>query len=358
VGCVYFRCGFQLSENRTPLLRLLAERNTFRQQCIQDFPNVEAELKLPGTCGAAFRNKQEASLQSPAVLLGSKPNDMQLLLPAAVFVLMVSIGMSLRVPELVSNWRKLSRGAWFRLLVATFLAPAAVALVLARMFPLTLHETAGLFMVGATPGAPLLTRNLARRGFDMHLAASYQVWGATLTPIMIPLMVFAAAKLYDRNIWIPPRVLLLQIVEKEFLPLLVGMALMYFAPAFCRKAQGTVNRTGNGVLILVFAPMLWKMGAQLKTVTPWIVLAVVLLLIASIAAMRFLLRVDDPVMVRTMAVSNANRHVGLALLISGRYMHSRDALPVVACYAIAVALLMVIAPRIFRPQGKAGITTG
>jgi hypothetical protein len=53
-------------------------------------------------------------------------------------------------------------------------------------------------------------------------------------------------------------------------------------------------------------------------------------------------------MVRTFAVSNANRHVGLALLISGRFMHAREALPVVASYAIAVALLMIIAPRIFK----------
>lgn len=262
---------------------------------------------------------------------------------------MISIGMSLHVAELMSNWRKLTWGGWLRLLVATFLAPAAVALALARIFPLTLHETAGLFMVGATPGAPLLTRNLARRGFDMHLAASYQVWGAVLTPIMIPLMVFCAGRLYDRNIWIPPRVLLLQIVEKEFLPLLVGMALMHFAPAFCAKAQAPVNRLGNGVLILVLGIMLWKMGPELRAVTPWIILAVLLLLISSIAAMHLLIK-GDSVMVRTFAVSNANRHVGLALLISGRYMHSRQALPVVACYAIAVALFMTMAPKIFRPK--------
>jgi len=62
------------------------------------------------------------------------------------------------------------------LLLATFIVPPAVALLLARILPLNLSETAGLFMVAAAPGAPLLTRNLARRGFDMHLAASYQVW--------------------------------------------------------------------------------------------------------------------------------------------------------------------------------------
>jgi predicted Na+-dependent transporter len=274
---------------------------------------------------------------------------MKLLLPGAVFLLMVSVGMSLRWSELVANWRKLDRSAWIRLLLATFILPASIALILARIFPLTLPQTAGLFMVGATPGAPLLTRNLARRGFDMHLAASYQVWGAVMTPFMIPLMLFLAAKLYDRTIWIPPRIVAWQIIEKEFLPLLVGMALMRLWPVFSTKAQQAVNIIGNVVLIIVFALMLWKMGPELRDITPWVIASAVLLLISSIAVMYLLVR-KDAVMVRTFAVSNANRHVGLALLLSGRYMHNRQALPVVACYAIAVAVLMIIAPKIFRPR--------
>lgn len=274
---------------------------------------------------------------------------MKLLLPGAVFLLMVSVGMSLRWSELVANWRKLDRSAWIRLLLATFILPASIALILARIFPLTLPQTAGLFMVGATPGAPLLTRNLARRGFDMHLAASYQVWGAVMTPFMIPLMLFLAAKLYDRTIWIPPRIVAWQIIEKEFLPLLVGMALMRLWPGFSTKAQQAVNIIGNVVLIIVFALMLWKMGPELRDITPWVIASAVLLLISSIAVMYLLVR-KNAVMVRTFAVSNANRHVGLALLLSGRYMHNRQALPVVACYAIAVAVLMIIAPKIFRPR--------
>ena len=270
-------------------------------------------------------------------------------MPASVFVLMVSVGMSLRWRELVANWRRLTWSAWLRLLLATFIVPPAVALLLARILPLNLSETAGLFMVAAAPGAPLLTRNLARRGFDMHLAASYQVWGAVMTPVMIPLLVAGAAKLYGRDIWIPPLAVVVQIVEKEFVPLLVGMALTQFMPVFSKKAQPAINRVGNGTLTLVFVVLLWKMGPELRRVTPWVVLAAVLLLAASITAMR-LLMITDRIGVRTLAVSNANRHVGLALLLSGQYIHSRDALPTVASYAIIVALLMVLAPKLFRQR--------
>jgi BASS family bile acid:Na+ symporter len=277
---------------------------------------------------------------------------MKLLLPASVFVLMVSVGMSLRWRELVANWRRLTWSAWLRLLLATFIVPPAVALLLARILPLNLSETAGLFMVAAAPGAPLLTRNLARRGFDMHLAASYQVWGAVMTPIMIPLLVAGAAKLYGRDIWIPPMAVVIQILEKEFVPLLVGMALAHFTPVFSKKAQAVLNILANCTLTLVFVVLLWKMGPELRRVTPWVVLAAVLLVASSIAAMRLLMS-TDLIGVRTLAVSNANRHVGLALLLSGQYIHNRDALPTVASYAIVVALLMLLAPKLFRQRGPA-----
>jgi bile acid:Na+ symporter, BASS family len=274
---------------------------------------------------------------------------MKLLLPGSVFLLMVSVGMSLRFGQVVSHWRGHGWQNWIRLLLATFVVPAAVALILGRILPLPLRQTGGLFLVGATPGAPLLTRNLARRGYDMHLAASYQVWGAVLTPIMIPIMTFIGGKFYDRTIWIPPRMVAWQIIEKEFLPLLVGMLLVRYAPKFSAKAQPTLNRIGNGLLIFVLAIMLWKMGPELRRVTPWVLLAVAVLLTSSIAAMHLLIKAS-PVVVRTFAVSNANRHVGLALLISGQFMRSQEALPVISCYALAVALLMVVAPRILRPQ--------
>ncbi len=55
---------------------------------------------------------------------------MQALLPIAVFLLMISIGMSLRPSNLLQHWRRLIAGNGFRLVVATFLIPPAVALLL------------------------------------------------------------------------------------------------------------------------------------------------------------------------------------------------------------------------------------
>src|SRR5271167_385501 len=173
---------------------------------------------------------------------------MKLILPAAVFVLMLSVGMSLEYGKIMAGYRRMTWSVWLRLLLATFLVPPAIALLLPHIFPLSLPEMAGLFMVAVAPGAPLMTRNIAKKGFDMHLAAGYQLWGAVLTPIVIPLVVFAAGKLYDRTIWIPPRELLLDIAEKQFLPLLLGMALARLLPVISARLQPFMTMIGNVVL--------------------------------------------------------------------------------------------------------------
>ncbi len=277
---------------------------------------------------------------------------MKLLLPIAVFLLMVSIGMSLRIPDLLAHWKRLRGWPWVRLLIATFLVPPAVALLMFRWLPLDFGEAVGLFMLGVAPGAPLTSRNAAKRGFDLQLAASYQVWGALLMPVMVPLVVYASAKLYDRHVWIPPRVLFANIAEKQFLPLLIGLALMYFAAKFATKIQPAVTVTGNVLLLAMIVAVLWKMRAALAAITPWVVVAAFVLAACSMLAIPLLLRADAETN-KTLALCNANRHVGLALLLAGEYLKARNAIPAIACYALVAPVVMLVFAKIARRRAAA-----
>jgi len=273
---------------------------------------------------------------------------MKLLLPIAVFLLMVSIGMGLRPAEFVRNLRKLMQnGAWLRLIVATFLVPPAVAMLMLRITPIDFGEAAGLFLLGVVPGAPLTSRVAAKRGFDMHLAASYQVWGALLVPVMIPLVVYSVAKLYERNIWIPPRLLFAQIAEKQFAPLLIGVALMYFATGLAKKIQPAITVVGNLLLIVMIVAVLWKMRAALAAITPWVLVGAIALAVASIGAVLLLVPAEAETQ-KTLALCNANRHIGLALLLAGDFARARNAVPAIACYALVGPLVMLAYARIVR----------
>ena len=278
---------------------------------------------------------------------------MKMILPAAVFVLMLSVGMSLRHDKMLAAYRRITWSAWLRLLLATFIVPPAIALLLPHIFPLTLPEMAGLFMVGVAPGAPLMTRNIAKKGFDMHLAAGYQLWGALLIPVMIPLVVFTAGRFYDRDIWIPPHVLLKEIAQKQFLPLLLGMVLAYVLPAISVKLQPPMTVIGNVVLTVAIVAFLFKMGpVALRALTPWLPVAALVLAVGSVLAIRYLLQADV-LTDRTLAICNANRHVGLALLLSGQYLHAKAALPAVAAYAIVAPFVMGATSKWFHRGEKA-----
>ncbi len=260
---------------------------------------------------------------------------------------MLSIGMSLEYGKIIAGYRRMTWSVWVRLLLATFFVPPAIALLLPHVFPLSLPEMAGLFMVGVAPGAPLMTRNIAKKGFDMHLAAGYQLWGAMLTPVMIPLIVFAAGKLYDRTIWIPPRVLLLDIAERQFLPVLVGMVVAHYWPVIASKLQPAMTLIGNVVLTVAIVAFLFRLGPTvLKSLTIWLPVSALVLAIGSVLAIRFLLRADV-LTDRTLAICNANRHVGLALLLTGHFLRAERALPAVAAYALIAPLVMAATSKWF-----------
>src|SRR5262245_9344977 len=229
---------------------------------------------------------------------------MQYLLQASVFLLMVSIGMSLKITQVLAHWRRLNWLTWLCLVVTTFIIPPMLALLIANLFRLSLAETAGLFLIGVAPGAPLLTRNLSRKGFDMHLAASYQVWAALMVPVMIPVIVALAAKLYQRDVWIPPLALLRQIAQQQFFPLIVGMLIARFAAKHAERSQPLLNTLGNILLTVAIAAILFKLGPELKTTSPLVPIAALLLALGSIGAI-LMLRFGNTLVQQTFAVCNA-----------------------------------------------------
>ena len=274
------------------------------------------------------------------------------LIQTALFMLMVSVGMSLELTELASTLRRLNLLAWLRMVLATFILPPLLALILANLFRLTMGELAGIFMVGAMPGAPLLTRNLAREGFDMHVAASYQVWSAMLVPVMIPIVVALAAKLYSRDVWISPATLLKQIAYKQLLPLALGMVIAWAAPKLSQRYQPTLIALGNIVFAIIIGLVLFKLGPALKAVTPMLPIVALLLALGSIGAI-WLIRLRDPIVKQTFAICNVNRHVGLAMMLSGQYVHTTNSLSAIACYALIAPIVMFGYARWYR-GGRSG----
>ncbi len=107
------------------------------------------------------------------------------------------------------------------------------------------------------------------------------------------------------------------------------------------------------VLTAVMVILLVKMGSTLKLITPLVLVAALLIAIGSIAAIRLFL-LGDPVVRQTIAVCNANRHVGLALLLSGQYLSAKNGLPEVFCYALVAPVVMTVYMKLNPVEKAAG----
>ncbi len=269
---------------------------------------------------------------------------MAYLLSITVFLLMVFIGMSVDRTQFLANWRRFTPAIWLRLLAATFIVPPLLALALGSLLPIDRSALVGLYLIAVAPGAPLMTRNVAQHGFDMQLAATYQVWGALLSPVMIPLLVGFAAWLYGRSIWIPPGEVLRVIARQQFAPLLLGMLLMHFAPGFSSKARPILRIAGNVLVALVVLLLLVTSLPALKEGGLWPPIAALLLALGCMAAGLAIARTPTPA-TRTLVVSNVNRHVGLALLLAGTHFHTTRAFPTVLSYALLAPLVMAVYGR-------------
>ena len=104
---------------------------------------------------------------------------------------------------------------------------------------------------------------------------------------------------------------------------------------------------GNALLMVTLIVLLVKMGPALTEVSPWVVLAVLLLAVGCIVA-SFAILTPATVNTKTLVICNVNRHVGLALLLSGTYFGTQKALPAIAAYALAAQLMIWLYAKLTR----------
>ncbi len=145
---------------------------------------------------------------------------------------------------------------------------------------------------------------------------------------------------YGRDIWIPPMKLLGVIAQQEFLPLLGGMLLAYFLSHRAQGIQRVMSLAGNVLLVVALVLVLYKLRSELGKVTLWLALAAPLLAAGCLFSVRLFLPDGRSETVQTLSTCNANRHVGLALLLSNQHIHDQRPIPAIAAYALAALLVM------------------
>ncbi len=181
------------------------------------------------------------------------------------------------------------------------------------------------------------------------MAASYQILVGLLIPLVTPVLLFGIGRYYHRDVWVSPGTLAWQVASMQFLPLVLGLAVKHYFPRFATGAEPWMSRIGNIMVMTYLLLILFGLRRVLLAVGPWSAGTGAVFAVACLAFGHFM---AGP----TIALTNTNRHVGLAILIAGLNFKGdvKRLVPFFAAYALLAPLLMA-AYAIWQRRKGAGV---
>ncbi|MGF1569516.1 MAG: bile acid:sodium symporter family protein [Nodosilinea sp.] len=229
-----------------------------------------------------------------------------------LFAVMLSMGMALRFQGMAMLWRR--PGLLLRCTLAAFVVVPLAAMVVTWLLPLPFTVRAGIGAMAIIPGAPVIYRKMQKGPGDPNLAGSFQATMALLSIVLVPLWLSILAALYPNDATVPLATLFKQIMAVQFIPLVVGAALSQWLPDLAEELDEPLHRISTAMLAAVLILVLVVGLRLVLTAGPLPVLAVSLMAAAALLA-GHILAGPDPVVRQTIAIANASRNTGLALVL-------------------------------------------
>ncbi|TVR01721.1 MAG: bile acid:sodium symporter family protein [Deltaproteobacteria bacterium] len=183
----------------------------------------------------------------------------QLFLPAALFLIMLGLGLSL----MVEDFRRVivqPRGALLGLGVQLVLLPV-VGFVIARTFPMSPELAMGIMVLAACPGGA--TSNLITwlaRG-DAALSVTLTAVSSVISVVTIPLILGLSMSYFldGGEIVRPPALqMILQIVVITIVPVSIGMAVRARAPGLAERAGGPMKVISAVLLAVIILALVLR----------------------------------------------------------------------------------------------------
>lgn len=167
-----------------------------------------------------------------------------------IFSLMLAIGINSSLEQLTSLWRKPE--LLVRSLLAAIVLVPLVVFILLWLLDLPPGVAAGLSILAASPGAPVMAKRSQMAGGDPTYVASLQLTLAMLAVLVTPLTLAVFYALFELPIErVSPFRVLLQVGEVTFLPAIVGLLIQRFAPRIAASIARPVQVIANALFLLL-----------------------------------------------------------------------------------------------------------
>ncbi len=264
---------------------------------------------------------------------------------------MLSVGFSYTVRELIEPLRnaRLVIGA----LVANFVLVPLLAYAITGVLSLGEAREIGLFLVASAAGAPFLIKLVQAADEDVALASGLLVLLVLVSiaymPIVVPL-VLAGSEVSARPIAMP-------LVLTMLLPLVLGLAVDAFAPAWAARLQPIVGPASTIALaVLLVSTVLANFRGILGVFGTGAILAA-LLFIAGAFIIGYLLGMTGRGMRGELGLATAQRNIAAATVVATQSFGDPDTLVMVVITSIVTMAILFPIARALRKRVEAQAET-
>jgi bile acid:Na+ symporter, BASS family len=237
-----------------------------------------------------------------------------LALSLSLACLVATIGMQASWEDLASLFRQPQRlGA--AVLAVNVAVPAAAVLLLAAV-PVAPAAKAGVLLMAVAPAPPLT----AFRHLDLgeHRTYAFGLYFAliALAVVAVPLSVTLLARFYGVEVGLSAGALAGNVALMVMLPLAVGMLVRRLAPGLVGRIDAWVGNIAVVLLVIAFFPIPVVLLPAIESLAGDGTLMVMGLVAAAGLAAGHLLGGPGPIGRKVLAVTAANRHPGIALILA------------------------------------------
>ena len=274
----------------------------------------------------------------------------QVILPLALFLIMLGIGLSLTLSDflvLKAQPRAVVVGSLMQLVGLPLLGYAVVTLMsLAPVYAV------GIMILTFAPGGATSNMISYLCRADTALSVSLTVVASTLTPVTLPLLSYCVVTHWlsvESSISFPVVQTMLKLLAIALVPVLLGMWVRKKAPGFAIKLQPLIKSSSLIFMLVVVSGIVVankdKLSPMLMQVGPAVMLlSITAMLAGAWAGQRCRLSTEKCL---TLAIETGIQNAGLALIITGTVLHNTEMSGVVLLYGVLMQIpaLLLIAYR-------------
>jgi len=277
----------------------------------------------------------------------------KLALTASILLLVVALGLRATFGDATALFREFLRppNRLLRALLAMYVIVPLVAVVVARLFDLSLPVRVAILAMAVAPIPPILPGKQLKFGGSSDFVFGLLVAVSFAAIVMVPLSVNVLGRLFGAEAVFGPDEVARLIGTTILVPLVVGMTVRHLAPGVAQQLAPWASRLGNVLLLAVLVPVLIKAWpAVISQIGNGAILAIGAVVAAAIVAGHVLggADADDR---STLAIASAMRHPGVALAIATLNVPEEPRIPAaILLYVLVAAVATTIYGAVRRKQ--------